>query len=452
VSAADNTKGTPRGTSSGLDAVSRSRLIALLAALIVTTAGDEIALVVLALKVSNHAHTMLGVSLLLVAGMLPGVLLSPVIGRIADSVRPATLLAAAMVAQAVVAFGMAAASSTPLVIGLAVVLGALGAQAAAATMVIVPKVVADEHLTSAISAMEVCRNVGFLIGPAVAGVLVTVAGPALGLVVNAVSFLVAAAFTSLLPATVWRRGEPAASPRNESAVRRRWNEGFRLLGGDPLLRRVLPVIVITVCATSMFNVALVFHVRQGLGLSAGAYGALSFAICAGLVAGPIVLRVPLRQMDSAVLTVACAGGIGAAMAASALVIPIAAIFVCLLVMGTVNSGQNVALRTVVIRRSPEAKRGAVGAAYGATLQGSVTLGFLLAAIPPPSASQLVIVVGGAVAVAASATGLVLLKVRPTATTPTATASAVATPDTPRSVNVTVPCGTEEGAQPHDHQS
>lgn len=390
---------------SSRSALSRYRLAGLLFALAMTTAGDSVALVVLALMLSNQADSMTGVSLVLVAGMAPGLFLAPVIGRVVDAIAPGVLLCGALVAQGVIAWAMVVVGASAWLFTLAAVLGALGAATAAALMVLVPFLVPDRRVLMAISTVQTSTYAGLLAGPAMAALLVSRGGPRLGLMADGISFLVAATATALLPDTAWCRRPHATDVEDESPARWAAWGGFQVLATDAVLRRVVPVIVVALCAAATFNVALVFHVRQGLGISATAYAILVLTASGGLVAGPTLLRIPLRRFNPGVFAMSCSGVLGAAMVASVLVPRLAEVAMCLLVMGIANGGQNVAVRAAVTRRAPENRRGAVSAAYLGTVQGAFSAGYLIAGWPPASANRVVIIVGGAVAMSTALVGL-----------------------------------------------
>ncbi len=104
----------------------RSQHLLILVALFVSTTGDEIALVALALKAAQQSGALASVSVLLVAGLLPGVLLSHPIALAADRYPVKRLLAVVLLVQVVIAGAAALVSGQWALAGVAALLGGFG--------------------------------------------------------------------------------------------------------------------------------------------------------------------------------------------------------------------------------------------------------------------------------------------------------------------------------------
>jgi MFS family permease len=81
---------------------------------------------------------------------------------------------------------------------LAAVYGAFDAGFQPAAGGLLPQLVRSEHLQQANALMGLARNMSFVVGPALAGVLTAAAGPGTAIAVDAVTFVISAAFLSRL--------------------------------------------------------------------------------------------------------------------------------------------------------------------------------------------------------------------------------------------------------------
>ncbi len=224
----------------------RSQHLLILVALFVSTTGDEIALVALALKAAQQTGALASVSVLLVAGLLPGVLLSHPIALAADRYPVKRLLAAVLLVQVVIAGAAALVSGQWALAGVAALLGGFGSVAQAATLVLVPRLFAGEQLLKANSMLETARSTGSILGPLAAGGLIALIGTGGALLVDAASFAVALLIVVLaIPAvaSATHPAETAEPTRAGSGLK----AGLQMLWGDPVIRRaLLPLVFVVV--------------------------------------------------------------------------------------------------------------------------------------------------------------------------------------------------------------
>lgn len=379
---------------------SRAAAAASITALFVTTAGDEIALVALMLFLANAGHSGLAVSALLMAGLVPGVLLSPFAGAIVDRRDARGVAAIALVAQGAIVTAMSFVESPLAIIALAFVLGTFTALVAPAVFALVPTIVGQSGWARANAFVSSSANLGSLVGPVAGGIVVATAGTRLALIVDALSFVVAAAILRL----VAPRRPPAESRPGED-TRRFALDGLRALLIDRVIRTTLPVVVAGVIASSMTNVALVFFVRGPLNGSSIAYGTLVAAWGFGLVAGPLfALRVfGVRFLPYVPIGATCI--IGGALTAAAVSGSIVAAVVPFVVGGAANGIQNVAMRTLLHARTPSVMHGRVYAAYFGLASAAVVLGFIVAGAVATGSSRSTLLVAGTVTLALGLVGV-----------------------------------------------
>jgi MFS family permease len=161
--------------------------------------------------------------------------------------------------------------------------------------------------------------------------------------------------------------------------------GVRLLGADPVLRRVVGLLVAMILAMGAVNVAEVFLITRALGAEPLAYGLVGASFAVGLVVGSRLAarrteqRGLLRRIVAATLTMAAA--IVVVGLSPTVLVAGAATFA----VGVGNGLLNVSGQTLLVRRTPPAVlgrtvaafQGAVGAAMiAATALGGVLLGVL----------------------------------------------------------------------------
>ncbi|GAA4320363.1 hypothetical protein GCM10023086_44660 [Streptomyces venetus] len=402
----------------------RAATLLVIAALLVSTVGDEVAMVALALRGADRTGLTSVVSAQMLAGLVPGIALGGPIGRIVDRFRADAVLGVTLALECLVAAAAAAvADGAVLLIATMLLLGAWGAVAQTCVMALVPRLfpAADVQLRVN-SLMESVRNAGYIIGPLLVGLLTAHGGTGLALAVDAGTFAFAllavpvisrwlvmaareragAAGRAEAPAAetaeaVTEGTEPAG--KTEGGLR----VGLALLWAGAQRRATLATIVVTVAATSVVNVLLPFFADDIPGGTA-AYGVLLATWSVGLVLGPFTLRGGLSRQPTAVVAVGAAAIIGLSYLVTGAYPVVPLMLAAFLCGGMANAVQNVALRTHVMADCPPDVRGRVGAAYGATLQTSVAVGFALAGLAPADWARWGILTGGGVAFLAGSIG------------------------------------------------
>ncbi|NGO74500.1 MFS transporter [Streptomyces sp. YC504] len=394
---------------------SRAAVLLVIVALLVSTVGDEVALVALALRGAEETGLTSVVSAQMLAGLVPGIVLGGVIGRVCDRYRLDVVLGVTLALECATALAAAVFANTPvLLISMMLVLGVLGAVAQTCVMALVPLLFPGSDAQLRVNGlMESVRNAGYIVGPLLVSLLTAHGGTGLALVVDAGTFAfallavpviggwlaVAARAGGTRPSGVKGTGTEEAGPPPRGGLRL----GLSLLWAGTARRMMLTTIMITVAATSVTNVLLPFFTRDVSGGPAF-YGTLLATWSVGLVVGPLLLRSGLSRCRTATIAVAAAGLIGLAHAVVGAFPVVPVMLTAFLCGGMANAVQNVALRTHVMADCPPEVRGRVGAAYGATLQTAVAAGFALAAFAPAGWARWGILVGGTIGFLAGLAG------------------------------------------------
>jgi hypothetical protein len=210
---------------------------------LVSMIGDwltYVAVVVLAVD-GGGAPAVLGV---LLAHTLPRAVLAPWAGRVADRCDRRLVLSLGSAARGVAVLGMAiaAACSAPAAVAALLVLRmALGAFVDAAAGAAVPRLVPAAELPRAHALLGATWSVVFSLGVAAGGLLTAFVGPVVALLVDALTFFVAAAIFQGLP-----RLRPLGDGEGKAGSGG-WREALAFLRRQPAARRAalakLPVMI-----------------------------------------------------------------------------------------------------------------------------------------------------------------------------------------------------------------
>jgi MFS family permease len=376
----------------------RSDLLIALAGRMISTFGDEVALVALTLRLQADGSRPYQVGLLLAAGIIPLLLLARLAGRLADSHDSRRLLVGAGLVEVACTVPLIVVHSVAVIVMLVAVLGAAAAVTAATWSALVPRIVGEDHVAQAVSAQQSLSAVVLVGAPAVGGLLAGAFGTALPLAIDAATFVVLTAAAAL----VRTRRTPAALRSDGRPDRARG--GFEILRADPVLAPLMIGLVAVVLLVGMVDVVLVFLVRDTLHAGGAWYGVAQAAWMAGIVAGSLgagLLRTQPGQTRAAIT----GAGVACAALAPFAVVPAVWMLVPLSVLGGAGNGYAAACAaTLLVSRTADAERGRVSAAANAAIGGAQGVSLLagggVAAVLSPRAIYAVAgTLGVAVAIA-----------------------------------------------------
>jgi MFS family permease len=208
-------------------------------------------------------------------------------GALADRYSRRLLMIASDVARFFVIGALALADATgnltfPLLIVLAIGFGAADGFFYPAVGGIVPLVVEEAALPSANSLISLSRQLGFLIGPAFAGLVYSASGSAVVFGFNAVSFLVSAGLIALARPRPYQP-EPREGTLREIAT------GIRYVAGIPWLWiSIVLAAFILMIAMAPYQTVLPKLVEDHFGRGVGAYGTLWAIQGGGMALGTLL--------------------------------------------------------------------------------------------------------------------------------------------------------------------
>jgi MFS family permease len=249
----------------------------------------------------EETHSSALVAWVQTASLLPVILLSLFAGVLADSFdRRLVLLWSTVLSTLAAAFLTVLAALGDLqpwsLLLMTFVIGCSSALSSPAWQAIQPELVPRDEIAAAASLGSVTVNAARAIGPAIAGVLVALSGPALVFGLNAISFV--GVIVALL---VWKRPKQSSSHTREH-VGEALSAGLRYVRSAPVVRRILLRSALFSFPASALWALLPAAAQTRLGVGSGGYGLLLGALGIGaLLAVVIMPALRAHTSSSAVL-------------------------------------------------------------------------------------------------------------------------------------------------------
>lgn len=305
------------------------------------------------------------------AQFLPVLILGPIAGAIADRRSRWHILQTTQVLAGLLAafLGVMVATGTIRTWSLFVIAALIGTVNSFDTPVrtsFTYELVGADDITGAVGVTSTVTNVARIIGPAIAGGVIALAGLSWCFFANAISFCVCIVTFSLM-----RRSDFV--PKAESAGRKgQVREGFRVVWADPRLRT--PMMMTLVIGTLAYEnqISLPLLAKFTFGGDAGSYGFLSSALGLGSVIGGVLVarsgRATHRRLGLAALF------LGVAMLAASLMPSMAAMIAAMVVVG-MGSVAYVTMTSATLQlNAPDEMRGRVLALYVTAIIGTTPIG------------------------------------------------------------------------------
>lgn len=340
--------------------------------------GDWVAIVALGLHVKEMTDSGFAVAALWICLFGPSVAVAGYAGLLVDRVEATRLLAGVSALGAVVAAVLGFATGTAPVLALTALLGVVFAVSQPAEFALVPPL-AGRRIQEANGHIETARYIGFGIGPVLGGVLFSLGGLELAMLVDAATF--AAVACAALALRV--RRDPSEQQQSERAPRAR--DGIAFLFGD----RVLSLVMFVAFASLMFMSAVwvgeLFFVEDVLGKGDLGYGLMLSIWTIGMALGAMLLSPRIAAGAVAATGLAAVAVQGAGLALPALWLSFGFFLACSFMGGLAHGLKNVMFRSLIHVRVPDRLHGRAFAAYNgirntAELAAFAAGGLLVAAI------------------------------------------------------------------------
>jgi MFS transporter, ENTS family, enterobactin (siderophore) exporter len=279
------------------------------------------------------------------------------------------------------------------IIGVAFPLNVLRVLWLAAYTAAVPGLVGRDQVPRANGIFEAVFNVGWIVGPALAGLLASVIGPGATIAIDAVTFLVSA-FALLLVRRPLKPERRAVQTHLVADVR----EGIRYVVRQPTLRAVIALWTTTSVITAGLTSVLIFYLTIDRGDGSQAVGIVLSAFAVGSLGGSLLAaRLAPRAVGRVMLLGALGFGLTLLVSVGS---PVPVMVVAALLAGVLNANVLVAYVSLRTLLSPDALLGRVGATARTVSVGLMPVGSLVAGLALDA-------VGGAVTLAVMGSLLVV---------------------------------------------
>ncbi len=292
-------------------------------------------------------------------------------GAVVDRVDKRRLIIATQVVQGLLAVALAALTITGavelwMVYALALGLGLVTVLDNPARHAFVAEMVEPENYVNAQALNSTVHNMGRLIGPAVAGVLIATVGVGIAFAINAVSFLAVIAGLLRMDSSALRR--PPRKDRRRGEVR----EALRYVWRVPELRAVLFLVLVVALFGQNFRVVLPLFASDTFASGAEVYGYLTAALGLGAVLGAVG-SASRETATSWGLVLSCVA-FGAVNLAAAAAPNLVAAYLAMVALGVANIVFNTLARTILQLRTDRSMQGRVIALHQMIFLGSIPLG------------------------------------------------------------------------------
>jgi MFS family permease len=338
---------------------------------IVSTSGtfmQSIAQSWLVLKLSSS-----GIALGVVTALqyLPILFLAPYGGVIADRFSKRKILYFTQSISGLLAIFLWALVATDLVklwmvFVLAFFLGVTSAFDNPARQSFVVELVGEDELKNAVTLYSTLVNLARIIGPAIAGVLISTVGLALCFLLNGLSYGAVVIMLFLIHAGELKIAPPPARAKGQLL------EGFRYMLANPVLKNILLMLVIIGTLTFEFQVSLPLIAKFTFNGDASSYASLSMAMGIGAVAGGLFIAGQRKFSPLSLVRAALFFGL-AVLAAS--MMPSLSLTILVMVLVGVSSIAFTSLGNSILQlESSPQMRGRVMSFWAIAFLGSSTIG------------------------------------------------------------------------------
>jgi len=261
-----------------------------------------------------------------------------------------------------------------LIIGVTFPLNVLRVLWLAAYTAAVPGLVGRSQVSRANAIFEAFFNVGWIVGPALAGWLSATIGPGPTIAIDAVTFGASAAALFLVRRPL--RPEPRDHEQHLLADIR---EGIAYVAGQPTLRAVIALWTTASVIYAGLTNALIFYVTIDRGLGSNVVGLVLSAFAVGSLGGSLVAA---RLNFAAVGRVMLMGPLvsGATLVVIAFDVPVGVLVAGAFVAGAVEANVLVSYLTLRTQLSPDALLGRVGSTARTLSVGLMPIGALVSGI------------------------------------------------------------------------
>jgi MFS family permease len=248
--------------------------------------GTGAAYVALLLVAYHRLHSGWAIALVLLGEFLPGIVLSPVMGSLADRISRRRLAVAGDLLRACAFVALALVPSFTATVALALLAGVGTALFRPAINAALPGMVAPADRSRLVAVFYTAVNTGLMLGPALAALMLTFTTAQAVLVIDALTFVVSAALLSTIDLGPHASDDAADEPAvgSDSVWADTWT-GARTAFQIPGVAVVMGVGALVVVTGAMFNVLAPLLATGPLHVGGTGYSVLWAFYGTGMVAG-----------------------------------------------------------------------------------------------------------------------------------------------------------------------
>ncbi len=260
-----------------------------------------------------------------------------------------------------------------IVIGVAFPLNVLRVLWLAAFTAAVPGLVGRDQVPRANGVIEAAFTVGWIVGPALAGLLAVAIGPGPTIALDAITFAISAASLLLV-----RRSLKPERRTVQTHIVADVREGVGFVVRQPTLRAVIAFWATTSVIMAGLTTGLIYYISVNRGLGTEVVGFVLSAFAVGSLGGSILAaRLAPKPVGLVMLTGAVGMGVTLVMTVGS---PVPVMVVAALLAGILNANVLVAYISLRTMLSPDALLGRVGATARTLSVGLMPIGSLVAGV------------------------------------------------------------------------
>ena len=279
--------------------------------------GDWLFYIVASQRVYTQSQSALAVGALAIARMIPPVVLGPVSAPFVRRCNPWKLMALFDVIRGLVVVVAVVSMSAPTILVVSLLLAALESVYSLAYRTAIPTLVDPNDLLKVNALRRSLGNVSLTVGPAVAGAIVAVLGPRVGLLIGCVTFWVCGA--AMLAVAIRHRDMDEADKTTGEVPEKSKSlfSGFRVVFKEPTLRSFMCSLAVAGIGYGCFNY-LIVYANEILAGGEASFGVMTSAMGIGGIVSLGALLFPAGRIDPWSLYGVAASADGACLAVLAL--------------------------------------------------------------------------------------------------------------------------------------
>lgn len=257
--------------------------------------GDWVLYIGMPISIYRITGSALATTIMFVCGVLPSIVLGSVAGVYVDrwDRRRTVIIGNLLLAATLLPLALVRGPDTIWIVYIVVLVEAgIGQFVNPAVGALLPRLVETEELVAANSLNSAANNLSRVVGPPIGGVIAAASGIMGVAVVDAVTFLAAAALVGSMRGVL---DTPSAAATVEEGVRRwrklwaEWLDGLRLIWADAVVRTLFLLVALSSIGEGVFRVLFILYAVEILKGGAAELGLLMSAQGIGAILGSFAL-------------------------------------------------------------------------------------------------------------------------------------------------------------------